>query len=307
MNDNHTPPHPGSETSPLPVSVWATGQRTQPAQRRGRYHPSGTAHPAKMLPALAAHTITHYTRPGDLVFDPMCGIGTTCVEAVYAGRRALGVEFEYRWAEIARTNLEMARQAGYDQDSAVYTGDARAIGSMLPAEYLGAVDLVLTSPPYGDSTHGHVTVAPGDGVHKFDHRYGSTLARGNLANLGLGHLLSGFTRILTATEPYLRPGGHIVITARPWRQHTELIDLPSYLLTCATRAGFVPVERCAALLGRLAADDIIAHTSFFQRDYVIKKRKAGLPAHLIGHEDVIVLKKVAAQPDTGTPTQQRAA
>jgi DNA modification methylase len=30
-----------------------------------------------MLPAIGAHAVAAYTRPGDLVFDPMCGIVTT--------------------------------------------------------------------------------------------------------------------------------------------------------------------------------------------------------------------------------------
>jgi len=58
-----------------------------------------------MLPAIAATAITRYTAPGDLVADPMCGIGTTLAEAVYLGRDGLGVEFEGRWARIAAANI----------------------------------------------------------------------------------------------------------------------------------------------------------------------------------------------------------
>ncbi|WP_084515450.1 TRM11 family SAM-dependent methyltransferase [Nocardia acidivorans] len=276
----------------LPVSVWATGQHAPATQRRGRYHPDGTAHPAKMLPAVAAHAIATYTRSGDLVLDPMCGTGTTLVEALHLGRRALGCEYETRWAVVARANIDLARTAGYDADAAVYCGDARRLDSVLPADYLGMVDLVITSPPYGDSTHGHVKTKPGEGVRKINHRYGSSaLDRGQLANVGLGRLLSGFTRVLAASAPYVCPGGHLVITARPWRQHTELIDLPAHILTCATLAGLEPTERCVALLGRLAEGEFIARSSFFQRDFVVKKRQAGLPTHLIAHEDVLVFRK----------------
>ena len=47
-----------------------------------------------MLPAIAATAITRYTEPGDLVADPMCGIGTTLVEAIHLGRDAIGIEYE---------------------------------------------------------------------------------------------------------------------------------------------------------------------------------------------------------------------
>ncbi len=283
--DSTTPaPAPAS----TPVSVWATAQTSPAAQRGKRYVRESSAHPAKMLPHIAAHAIARYSNPGDLVLDPMCGIGTTLVEAIYAGRRAVGVEYEQRWADLARENLALALTAGHDVQALVRTGDARKLATVLPRELRGAVDLILTSPPYGDSVHGHVRT--GEGIHKRNHRYGNTLDRGNLANLGVPRLLSGFTRILTAAAGYLAPGGHVVITARPWRQHSELVDLPSLLTRCAATAGLVPADRAVALLGRLSDNDIVAHSSFFQRDFVVKQRDAGLPVALIAHEDVLVFR-----------------
>lgn len=279
---------------PAPVSVWATAQASPAAQRGRRYTGDSSAHPAKMLPHIAAQAITRYSKPGDLVMDPMCGIGTTLAEAVHAGRRALGVEYEHRWAAIARDNLALAADAGHDIDAAVYTGDARKLATVLPDQVRGTVDLILTSPPYGDSIHGHVKVKAGEGIHKRNHRYGNTLDRGNLANVGVPRLLSGFTRILTAATHYLKPGGYVVVTARPWRQHAELVDLPTLLTRCAATAGLAPVDRAVALLGRLTDNDIVAHSSFFQRDFVLKNRGAGLPLALIAHEDVLVFRAGAS-------------
>ncbi|GGM83648.1 hypothetical protein GCM10012275_62800 [Longimycelium tulufanense] len=71
-----------------PVSVWTTAQQVARTQHAGRYVPDSSTHPAKMLPAIARHVITTFTRLGELVGDPMCGIGTTLVEAVHAGRAA---------------------------------------------------------------------------------------------------------------------------------------------------------------------------------------------------------------------------
>ena len=93
-------PLPGDDPE-LRLSVWATAQRDARTQRRGRYLPASTAHPAKMLPAIAATAIARYTEPGDLVADPMCGIGTTLVEAVHLGRDGLGIEYEDRWASAS--------------------------------------------------------------------------------------------------------------------------------------------------------------------------------------------------------------
>ncbi|MBV7706834.1 site-specific DNA-methyltransferase [Nocardia nova] len=281
-------PRESATTRPVPVSVWATAQTSPAAQRGDRYTRDSSAHPAKMLPHIAAEAITRYSNPGDLVMDPMCGIGTTLVEAVHAGRRAVGVEYEDRWAAIARDNLALAAKSGHDHEAVVYCGDGRKLATFLPEELRGTVDLILTSPPYGDSVHGHVRT--GKGIRKLNHRYGNTLDRGNLANIGVPRLLTGFTRILTAATAYLKPGGHVVVTARPWRQHAELVDLPSLLTQCAATAGLVPVDRAVALLGRLTEGDIVAHSSFFQRDFVVKNRDAGLPLALIAHEDLLVFR-----------------
>jgi len=293
----------------LPLSVWPTGQQPPASQRRGRYTPGSTAHPAKMLPAVAAHAIAHYTRPGDLVLDPMCGIGTTLVEALHLGRRAIGVEYEPHWVDVACANLDLADSLGasFAGDARVLHGDARQLATLLSPEAIGRAALVVTSPPYGPSTHGQVSVIPGGGVQKYHHLYGNLLDRGNLANIGHHRLLAGFERILAALADVLRPGAHVVITVRPWREHAELIDLPSQILACGTRAGLVPVERCVALLGRVAGDGLIARGSFFQRDFIRKQRDAGLPLHLIAHEDVLVVCVLPAGSNVATQAAGHAA
>jgi hypothetical protein len=281
--------------------VWLTAQHAPRTQRAGRYVPDSVAHPAKMLPAVAAHAIATYTRPGELVLDPMCGIGTTLVEAVRADRTAVGVEYETRWARLAGSNLALATSDGNHAKGSVIRGDARQITCLLPAAMRGKVALILTSPPYGPSTHGHVTRDTGQKIVKVNHRYGSSLDRGNLANVGHHRLLVGFTRILAAATGFLRPGGHVVITVRPWREHAELIDLPAQIIACGEAAGLVPVERCVALLGRI--DDhggFVARGSFFQRDFIGKQRRNGLPLHLIAHEDVIILRRPAAASSQAT-------
>lgn len=49
-------------------------------------------YPAKFIPQIPRVLIAHYSSPGDTVLDPMCGSGTTLVEAALAGRHAMGVD-----------------------------------------------------------------------------------------------------------------------------------------------------------------------------------------------------------------------
>jgi modification methylase len=147
------------------LTIWDSGQQPARVQRASRYLPAAMAHPAKVLPVIAAQTIRSFTRAGDLIADPMCGIGTTLIEAIHLGRDAVGIEYEPRWARLAAIGIRHAEGHGATGSAEVIRGDARDLTAIFPRELHGTVALVLTSPPYGDSTHG-VAVTTSDGVSK---------------------------------------------------------------------------------------------------------------------------------------------
>ena len=270
-----------------PGSVWLTGQVCSRDQRRGRYLRESTAHPGKMLPSIARYAIATYTRPGGRVLDPMAGIGTTLVEAMHLGRHGIGVEYEPHWAGLAAANLRHATAQGATGTGEIHTGDARHLAGLLPAAVRGQVDLVVTSPPYGPSTHGHVrTPGPRRGkVRKLHHRYGNS---SNLAYRDHNALAAGFTQILTGCASVLRPGGHMVVTARPYRRHGELVDIPGMVAAAGQAAGLRLHERCVALIAGVRGGRIVARASFFQLRNVRNAIAAGDPQRLIAHEDALV-------------------
>lgn len=278
---------------PLRDSVWNTAPTSAPAQRADRYVPGSAAHPAKMLPAIAAHAVRSYTRPGDLVLDPMCGIGTTLVEAIRLGRHALGVEYEPRWARLARANVRHnATGTGENSRGHVACGDARQLTALIDERHQGQVSLVVTSPPYGSSVHGQVrsTRESGErGVTKTDYRYSHDPY--NLAHVSTDRLLDAFTEILDQCRQMLRPGGTVVVTTRPWRERGELIDLPSAVLAAGQAVGLVPTERCAALLAGIRDGQLITRPSFFQMKNVRDARRQGIPLSVVQHEDVLVFTR----------------
>jgi len=170
-------------------------------------------------------------------------------------------------------------------------GDATALTELVPGALRGQVALVVTSPPYGPTVHGHVR--PGaHGVAKTHNRYGED--KGNLAYRDLRGLVDGFTGILRGCATLLRPGGMVVVTARPWRKNGELVDLPSAVIAAGVDAGLTPLERCVALLAAVRDDGLVARPSFFQLQQVRKARAGGTPMHLIAHEDVIVFSRMAS-------------
>jgi modification methylase len=279
----------------LPLSVWPTAQQPAATQRASRYLPESTAHPAKMLPAIAHRAIAAYSHHGDLVLDPMCGIGTTLVEAIHLGRNAIGIELEPRWAELAQANIIHAGRQEAPGTATVIAGDARQLPTLVDPDLAGQVTLVLTSPPYGRSLHGQVTARPGRGVAKFDDAYSTDPI--NLGRVNQPTLLEALQQILVGCQQLLRPGGLLVLTARPYRHRDQLVDLPGQLTQVAEAAGLVLYERNVALLVGLRDDRLVPRPSFFQLDRVRKARARGLPLRIIAHEDVLVFRRPTRQRD----------
>ena len=70
--------------------------------------PENTPHPTQKPEKLIAKLILASSNPGDVVFDPFLGSGTTSVTAKKLGRQYIGIEREKAYAAIAEKRLEMA-------------------------------------------------------------------------------------------------------------------------------------------------------------------------------------------------------
>ena len=62
-------------------------------------------HPTQKPLKLVGEWVRLFSNPGDLVLDPFMGSGTTLVAAKELGRRAIGIEIEERYCEIAARRL----------------------------------------------------------------------------------------------------------------------------------------------------------------------------------------------------------
>ncbi len=70
-------------------------------------------HPAMMPKWLARDLILTWSNPDDLVLDPMCGSGTTLQAAIANSRRAVGIEVNLAYAEIARQRCDVTPGLGF--------------------------------------------------------------------------------------------------------------------------------------------------------------------------------------------------
>lgn len=68
-------------------------------------HVEKTAHPCQFPVGLVSRLVRALTNPGDLVFDPFAGSGTSAVAALSEGRRFVGTEIAPEYVEIASARI----------------------------------------------------------------------------------------------------------------------------------------------------------------------------------------------------------
>lgn len=64
-------------------------------------------HPAPFPEELPRRLIELYTFTGDVVLDPFCGSGTTCLSALKSGRHYIGYDIEEKYIELANERISM--------------------------------------------------------------------------------------------------------------------------------------------------------------------------------------------------------
>lgn len=123
-------------------------------------------HPAIFPTFVAERLIRIFTKEGDLVLDPMGGVGTTSVVAKSLNRKSIGIDLSSKYCKIAKSRLaqkclteipnavkaeELVQQKKVASDHNIICDDAR---NLLLHVAPDSVDFCLTSPPYWIGLHG---------------------------------------------------------------------------------------------------------------------------------------------------------
>jgi DNA modification methylase len=244
-----------------------------------------------MLPELARRIVAEYSTTGQIVVDVMAGIGTTVVEAAALDRRAVGVEVEPRWAEVARANLDHVLDPGHAVLAEIRVGDARKLGDVL-GDLAGIVDLVCTSPPYACDVGnmGKAYWGAGGDLCPTDERNYST-DKSNLGHARGAAYEEAMSDIYAGCFALLRPGGVLVTVTKHTRRGGRAFDLAGLTSVLARRAGFTYLAHVIALHAAIRDGDLVARPSFWQTTQVRKSRARGEPAHLTVHEDCLAFRR----------------
>jgi hypothetical protein len=111
------------------------------------------------------------------------------------------VELEPGWAALAKANVALARRQGGTGQGRVITADATHLPASPTRQLRGREWLVLTSPPYGRTSHGRVEHRRGP-LTRFANSYGPNDPT-NLAHRSRSALLAGITEVLRQCVPLL--------------------------------------------------------------------------------------------------------
>jgi modification methylase len=294
-------------TADLPLAIWACAQKTSQWQRHGRYLPQSNRHPGKMLPALARNAIEAYSEPGDLIVDPFCGIGTTLVEAIHLGRRAIGVELEDRWGKLARANIQHVHNQGATTEAEVIQGDARHLHQLLVTHASrsprrgagraraprGQADLILTSPPYACQISDVSTenLKRGTGPISRDDTRNYSPDKRNLGHARGDAYLTAVGDIYQACAETLKPGGFLVLVTKDMRSKGALRNLSGQTINLCEHAGLQYWQRIIGLLATVRDNEIVMRPSFWQTLQARRARERGEQTHVVAHEDILVFRK----------------
>jgi site-specific DNA-methyltransferase (adenine-specific)/adenine-specific DNA-methyltransferase len=72
-------------------------------------HPEKTAHPCQFPVELAERCVLAFTRPGEWLLDPFCGVGSALVAGLKHGRRVIGCERDAEYVRITRERIAALR------------------------------------------------------------------------------------------------------------------------------------------------------------------------------------------------------
>ncbi len=104
-------------------------------------HKLRSQHGGQKPPQLCADLIKTFTKSGQLVLDPLAGVGGSLLGAALCERQAIGIELNEKWVEIYNEVCRLEKLENFP----VLVGDANQRLKEIPKE---SVDFIITDVPY---------------------------------------------------------------------------------------------------------------------------------------------------------------
>lgn len=107
-------------------------------------HYLNASYRGNFAPEIARNMILRYTKPREIILDPMCGSGTTLIEAKLLGRNALGVDINPNAIVLVRNRINF--EVSDALEPRTFVGDAKDLDKLSDAN----IDLIIAHPPYAN-------------------------------------------------------------------------------------------------------------------------------------------------------------
>ncbi|MCL5264010.1 MAG: site-specific DNA-methyltransferase [Chloroflexi bacterium] len=229
--------HPRNALNELAGNEWLffTKSVLQTSYPSAYGHHLRKQHGANKPPQLMKHIIEFFTKPGQTVLDPFCGVGGTLVGASLCRRIATGIDINERWLAIYE---QVCREENLLAQEVIH-GDCLEVMAQM-AEQGRAFDFVVTDPPYSIALEKTMC----DGTYDIQHRRTDFDSFSDhprdLRNLpSFAQFYDAVERSAQAVRTLLRPESYFVVILRDSYQNGEYIMASYEISERIKRAGFV--------------------------------------------------------------------
>lgn len=199
------------------TTVWSFPDRGDWASHTPQYRGNWSPH-------VVRNVILMYSKPGDLVLDPMVGGGTTAVECKLLGRNSISSDVNTGAISITRDRLNLPSDAVKDlpeSEHRTFVGDARnldAIGT-------NSIDLIATHPPYANMI-----------------KYAPTVD-GDLSQINdYGLFFKEFRKAIKEYYRVLKPGAYCAILIGDTHNKGHYVPISNKMMIDFLREGFILKE-----------------------------------------------------------------
>jgi len=238
------------------TTVWSFPQRGKWAT-----HYLNAKYRGNWAPQIPRNLILRYTKPGDVVLDPMVGSGTTAIECKLLGRNCIAVDINPDAIMITRDRLNFSYNPLDPNFPKVwiktYVGDARNL-NLIENE---SIDLIATHPPYVD-------IIP----------YTKQRIEGDLSNVhNVDEYVEEMKKVAKEFFRVLKPGKYCAILIGDTRRHKHMVPVSFRVMQAFLEVGFILKEHVIKLQHNMLG--------------TIRWRKKENDFLLIAHEHLFIFRK----------------
>lgn len=184
-------------------------------------------------PRLMKDLIEFFTKKGDRVLDPMCGVGGTLIGCALAEREGIGIELNKEWVSIYEKVCKQERIERFD----VAIGDALDVLDNLPES---SIDFIVIDPPYREDVEWDRTMCNDTYVTRIanvpEHYSTSEKDIGNVKNYS--QFLAKILILSQKIKRVLKDDRYFVVFCKDEYQSGEFREKSSTIAEIVRKAGF---------------------------------------------------------------------